>query len=119
MEEFRIVGRGISVLELSQLVKALETRLGVTAQLRWQRRQPQPRPPRRLPPRRLSSRCSGQRRRPKDRRDQGDSRDYRFGPQGIQGPGRGRAQVVKEGISKEDAAKMKATLRGRATVEIK
>ena len=61
-----------------------------------------------------------ERRREQDQRHQGDPRDHRPGPEGGQGPGRGRPKTVKEGVNKDDAKKIKDQLTAAgATVEIK
>ena len=58
--------------------------------------------------------------RQEDQRDQGSPRDHRPRPEGSQGPGRRRAEGVKEGVSKEEAEKIKKKLEeAGATVEIK
>ena len=60
------------------------------------------------------------RRRQEDPGHQGRPRDHQPRPQGGQGPGRRRAQAVKEGVTKEEADSIKAQLEeAGATVEIK
>ena len=45
-----------------------------------------------------------------DQRHQGGARTDRPGPEGGQGPGRGRARAVKEGVTKDEANAAKAKL---------
>ena len=59
-------------------------------------------------------------RRQQDPRHQGRPRSHRPGPEGSQGPGRSRPQGRQDGISKEDAEKLKKELEeAGATVKIK
>ena len=59
-------------------------------------------------------------RREQDRRHQGSPRDHRPGPEGGQGPRRGRPKAVKEGVSKAEAEEIKKKLEAAgAKVELK
>ena len=49
-------------------------------------------------------------RREEDPGHQGGARDHRPGPEGSEGPGRRRAEAVKAGVSKDEAATIKAKL---------
>ena len=88
--------KGISVLELSQLVKALETELGVSAAAAMPMAMPGGGGAAR------GGRGRGEDRvqrhphrggRQEDQRHQGRSRSHQPGPQGSQGPGRGRPEA--------------------------
>ena len=60
------------------------------------------------------------RRRQQDRRHQGGPRSHQPRPQGGQGPGRRRAQDVKEGVNKADAETIKKKLtEAGAKVDVK
>ena len=62
----------------------------------------------------------GRDRRKEDQCDQRGPGDHQPRPQGSQGSRRGRAKPVKEGVNKEEAAKIKKQLEDAgATVEIK
>ena len=116
--------QGLTLLEASQLVKMLEEKLGVSAAAAAPvaaagggggggsgsggRRED-----------RIHGGPDGGRRQ-QDQRHQGRSRSHQPGPEGSQGPGRRRAQAVKEGVSKDEAETIKKKFADAgATVEVK
>ena len=109
-----------SLMEVMELVKAIEEKFGVSAAA-----------PVMAAAGPAAAAAAGRRadrvhRRPEGRRreegrsHQGRPRHHRPGPEGSEGPGRRRPQIVKEAVSKDDAAKIKKDLEAAgATVEVK
>ena len=114
--------KGISVLELSERIKALEEAFGVSAtRLPPRRRRPAAAAaaarPRRS--RRLHGLPRGDRRQ-EDPGHQGRARGDRPWPQGGQGPRREAPKEIKEGIERAEADELKQELEeAGATVELR
>ena len=111
----------LTVLEAAELAKLLEEKWGVSAAAAVAVAAAPRRRRRRAG--RGEDRVHGRarrRRRQEDRGHQGGPRDHRPRPEGSQGPGRRRAEAVKEGVTKDEAEKIKAQLeKAGAKVELK
>ena len=115
---------GMTVLELSELLKDFEEKFGVTAAapvaLAAARRRRRRRGCRRGRGAGRVRRRPHRRGRQEDPGHQGGPRPHQPGPEGGEGPGRRAPKPVLEKASKEDAEKAKAQLEGAgATVELK
>ena len=113
----------MTVLELSQLIKDMEEKFGVSAAAATVAvAAPAAAGARRAGSRRADRvhRDADRRRREQGQRDQGRARGDRPGPEGSQGPGRRRAKPVKEAVSKADAeAILKQLIEAGGDAEIK
>ena len=115
--------KGISVLELSQLVKTLESELGVSAAAAMPMGMPMGGRRRRRGAGRREDRVHGhahRNRRQQDQRDQGRPRSHQPGSEGSEGSRRGAPKAIKEGVPKDEAAAIKKKFEDvGAKVEIK
>ena len=114
--------KGLTLLEAADLVKKMEETFGVSAAAAA---------PVMMAGGAAAGRGSGRgedgilrgadrRRRQQDQRDQSGSRSHQPRPEGSQGPGGWRAQAVKEGVNKDEAATIKKKFEDAgAKVEVK